>query len=281
MRIPGGNTPPGQTVAMRTRIAVVAALLVVATAGAPVAAAVALPAQTPTTTPTTAPTPTTTPTTPPTTPSTTPSTAATTTPPTTSQPTSTTPTTRETTTSSSTSSTTSTTTPATATRGGSGLSGKTIALIILAVVAALLIILLIVVVLRRQRREQWAREARDAVADGTGLAGVVSQGLAALDQPVLAARTWSDLDSRGARLHGRLGVLAERAPDERSGAVVTGMDRDLQALRSAVEADRALRVGPPAPTAEQLGYSAAVVRQRLADLQQSLGQLDNHLRQFR
>jgi hypothetical protein len=255
---------------MRTRIVAVAALLILSAVCAPAATALGLlPAQTPTTTPAvTTTTPTTTPTT------TTPTTA----PTTTSRPTTSTSTTIPTTT---TSSTTSTTTPATTTTttGSSGVSGKTIALIVLAVIAALLVGLLVVLILRRRNRAQWQTEARGAVAEASGLAGVVSQGLASLEEPAFAARTWSDVDLRGARLHSQLQGLAARAPDEQAGAVVGGMDHDLQSLRSALDADRALRLGPPPPTAEQLGYSAAVVRQRLADFEQSLGSLEDRVRQ--
>jgi hypothetical protein len=147
------------------------------------------------------------------------------------------------------------------------------------VVAALLIILLIVLMLRRRNREKWHTDARGAAAEASGLVGVVTQGLASLEEPAFAARTWSDVESRGARLHSRLQGLAEKAPDEQAGAVVTGMDQNLQGLRSAVDADRALRLGPPPPTTEQMGYSAAVVRQRLADFEQSLGSLEDRLRQ--
>jgi hypothetical protein len=55
------------------------------------------------------------------------------------------------------------------------------------------------------------------------------------------------------------------------------LDRALQALRAAVDADRALRLGPPPPTAEQLGYSSAVIRQRSADFEQALADVDRLL----
>jgi hypothetical protein len=71
--------------------------------------------------------------------------------------------------------------------------------------------------------------------------------------------------------------LATDAPNERDRIIITRVDQDLQSLRSAVEADRALRLGPPPPTSEQLGYSEAVIRQRAADFEQSLGDLDRHL----
>jgi hypothetical protein len=145
------------------------------------------------------------------------------------------------------------------------------------VVAVLLIIGMLVFLLRRRARQQWRDRARGAAAEASSLLGVLAAGLADLDEPARAARTWSDLEARGVHLHGRLQRLAAEAPDERDGMAIVGVDRDLQSLRSAVEADRSMRLGPPPPTAEQLGYSEAVIRQRAADFEQSLGDLDRHL----
>lgn len=202
------------------------------------------------------------------------STAATTVAPTTtSQATSTTSTTQPTTTTS----TTTPTTTTTAAKSSSGTSGGTIALIVALIVAALLIIALILLLLRRRGRAQWREQARGASAEGASLLALLMAGLAALDEPARAARTWSDFEARGAHLHGRLQALGTAARDEHNGAAVNGVDRDLQSLRSAVEADRGLRLGPPPPTTEQLGYSEAVIRQRTADFEQSLGDLDRYL----
>jgi hypothetical protein len=145
------------------------------------------------------------------------------------------------------------------------------------IVAVLLIIALILLLLRRRGRAQWREQARGASAEGASLLALLMAGLAALDEPARAARTWSDFEARGAHLHGRLQALGTGARDERDGAAVNGVDRDLQSLRSAVEADRGLRLGPPPPTTEQLGYSEAVIRQRTADFEQSLGDLDRYL----
>jgi hypothetical protein len=154
-----------------------------------------------------------------------------------------------------------------------------VALIVAAIVAALLIILLVVLLLRRRGREQWDADARGAAAEASSLTGVVTQGLTSLGEPAAAARTWSEVEMRGGRLHTRLQGLAQKPPDEAAGAVANRMDQSLQSLRSALDADRALRLGPPPPTAEQIGYSSAVVRQRLADFEQATGQLDDLLRQ--
>jgi hypothetical protein len=145
------------------------------------------------------------------------------------------------------------------------------------VVAVLLIIGLLVLLLRRRARQQWRERARGAAAEASSLLGVLTAGLAVLDEPSRAARTWSDLETRGAHLHGRLQALAADAPDQGDGAVIGPLDRSLQSLRGAVEADRSLRLGPPPPTPEQLGYSEAVIRQRAADFEQSVGDIDRRL----
>jgi hypothetical protein len=154
-----------------------------------------------------------------------------------------------------------------------------VALIVAIVVAVLLIILVVALLLRRKGRQQWETNAQGAAAEASSLVGVVTQGLTGLDDPTAAARTWSAVETRGARLHDRLRGLAQKPPNEQDGTIVNRMDGSLQSLRSALDADRALRVGPPPPTAEQLGYSAAVVRQRLADFEPSAGQLEDRLRE--
>jgi hypothetical protein len=145
------------------------------------------------------------------------------------------------------------------------------------VVAVLLIIGLIVLLLRRRGRQQWRERARSGAAEASSLLGLLAGGLAALDEPTRAARTWADLEARGAHLHSGLQALVADAPSERDRSIVGLLDQNLQSLRSAVAADRALRLGPPPPTTEQLGYSEAVIRQRSADFEQSLGDLDRHL----
>lgn len=97
--------------------------------------------------------------------------------------------------------------------------------------------------------------------------------MATLDQPAAAAAMWADLERLSSHLHVRLQTLQRKPPDASSGDAVSIADRSVQALRSAIESDRSLRLGPPAPTAEQLGYSAAVIRERATELDQALDEL--------
>ncbi|MGI8777750.1 MAG: hypothetical protein ACR2LJ_10305 [Acidimicrobiales bacterium] len=207
--------------------------------------------------------------------------------PTTVTPTTSPPTTREratttvpssTSTSTSTSSTSTTsTTVAGAGNGGSGISGKTIGLIVGAIALLILVGVVIVLLIRQREAQRWTDEAALAAAEGRDVLALATHGLATLDQPAAAARTWSDLEAQGAQLHQRLQGLSRRPPEEWLGASVARTDQALQALRSGTDADRALRLGPPPPTSEQLGYSEAVVRQRTADFEQELGGLDASL----
>ncbi|MDQ6797415.1 MAG: hypothetical protein M3011_05215 [Actinomycetota bacterium] len=158
--------------------------------------------------------------------------------------------------------------------GGSGISAKTIALIAGALAVLLLVGLVIFLMMRQRDSKRWHDQAVQASAEGRSVLALAIHGLATLGQPASAAHTWSDLEAQGAQLHQRLQALGRRPPEEWLGAAVARADQSLQGLRSAADADRALRLGPPAPTSEQLGYSEAVVRQRSSDFEQDLGALD-------
>jgi hypothetical protein len=173
-----------------------------------------------------------------------------------------------------------TTVPATTTttRDTSSGSSDALPLIIAILLIAAAAVVIIILLMRRRAAGGWVEEARYAVSEGQRLSGVVSQGLASLDAPAAAAHWWSDVDAIGADLHTRMAALASDAPSSGAAAAAAQGDRSLQTLRAAVESDRALRLGPPAPSEEQLGYSEAVVRQRLAEFDQSLIDLDSFVR---
>lgn len=156
----------------------------------------------------------------------------------------------------------------------SGLSGTAIALIVGALIALALIVLIIVLIARRRRSDEWRFEARGVAEEAQRLTGSVVHGLGTLASPSAAAHTWSEVDAEGARLHARVQALAAGAPDAHAQAVTARTDQTLQGLRSAIDSDRALRLGPPPPTQEQLGYSEAVVRQRASDFEQAVQDLE-------
>jgi hypothetical protein len=191
-----------------------------------------------------------------------PTTAPPTTPPTTT-PVTTTPATSAPTTSTSTS-TTSTSVPATQSS-----SSNTTAIVvgILIAVAVALLILLIVFLVRRRRRADWWTRARLVAAEASALASAVDRGVPLLRDPGAAAQVWADLNTRIAHLRGELRTLGQSAPDGPARTAANRASQGAETLQSAIDTDRAVRIGPPPPTPEQLGYSEALLRQRAAELE--------------
>ena len=64
--------------------------------------------------------------------------------------------------------------------------------------------------------------------------------------------------------------LETHAPDDSSRADAGRLLGPLDELAEALETDRALRLGSPPPSAEQLSYSTAVIHQHVEALQAAL-----------
>ena len=64
--------------------------------------------------------------------------------------------------------------------------------------------------------------------------------------------------------------LEGRAPDDPSRASAARLRERLDGLAGALEADTALRLSSPPPSEEQLSYSAALIREQVTQLQDSL-----------
>jgi hypothetical protein len=62
-------------------------------------------------------------------------------------------------------------------------------------------------------------------------------------------------------------TLEARAPDDLSRKTAGRLRAQLAELAAALETDRALRLGSPPPSAEQLSYSTALIRQQVTELQ--------------
>jgi len=109
----------------------------------------------------------------------------------------------------------------------------------------------------------WRSSVIDAYAKGSALHDAMSaaETPGALAAPDAGAR-WSDIQRRGDDLGQALYALREAAPDEASKARVADALASLQAVRSAMEAERA-----PTGTDPQ---QAEVVRGRLASFEASL-----------
>jgi hypothetical protein len=126
------------------------------------------------------------------------------------------------------------------------------------VLAAALVIGIVLWLRSRSSDRSWS-----AHADDLGLRTLV-----ALD----------DVLAQGSVVTGRVQALAAearsletRAPDDRGRARVGRLRTGLDALVSALESDRSLRLASPAPTGDQLSYSTAVIRQHVDQLQALLG----------
>jgi hypothetical protein len=83
-----------------------------------------------------------------------------------------------------------------------------------------------------------------------------------------------DVLERGSVVTGQAEALAAEArsleagaPDERERAEAGRLRESLDELVRTLEADRALRLGSPPPTPEQLSYSTALIRQQVEQLQ--------------
>jgi hypothetical protein len=61
--------------------------------------------------------------------------------------------------------------------------------------------------------------------------------------------------------------LAARAPDDPARAAGAQLRGRLDELAGTLEADRTLRLGSPPPSAEQLSYSTALIRQQVEQLE--------------
>ena len=113
----------------------------------------------------------------------------------------------------------------------------------------------------------WRRHRSGALAWGAKTADLNRRALVALD----------DVLAKGSLVTGQIEALAAearslegRAPDDVSKASASNVRSRLDELASALETDRALRLGSPPPSSEQLTYSTALIRQQAEQLQGAL-----------
>jgi hypothetical protein len=130
-----------------------------------------------------------------------------------------------------------------------------------------LVILLTVLLIRRRRRAQWWANARLVAAEASALASALNRGVPLLRDPNAAVQVWADLNGRMTRLRGQLRLMGESAPDAPARAATNRATQGVESLQAAIDTDRAVRIGPPPPTPDQLGYSEALLRQRAAELE--------------
>jgi hypothetical protein len=113
----------------------------------------------------------------------------------------------------------------------------------------------------------WRRQRSQAASWSTRLADLSRRCLVALD----------DVMAQGSIVTGQIEALAAetrsleaRAPDDASRASVARLRARLDELANTLESDRALRLSSPPPSAEQLSYSTALIRQQAEQLRSVL-----------
>lgn len=113
----------------------------------------------------------------------------------------------------------------------------------------------------------WRRHRAGAADWSSQAADLTRRSLLALD----------DVLAKGSVVTGQIQALAAearsleaRAPDDASRAAAANVRARLDDLAETLESDRALRLGSPPPSAEQISYSTALIRQQVEQLQGAL-----------
>jgi len=141
------------------------------------------------------------------------------------------------------------------------------------VVVILLVIAAIVALIVSRRRgdkaseASWVQQVDRAVADGRLIVDELRQG------PGAGPETEPALSRRLRTLEATLTSLQARSPSDGDRTALTDARRALADLLAAIDGDVRLRIGPPAPTAEQLATSHALINQHALDLDESLARL--------
>jgi hypothetical protein len=140
-------------------------------------------------------------------------------------------------------------------------------------VAALLALLGLVALRRHAGSVSWWGRVDSLGRDGQALVDLGRAGPAATD-PSQQVAHWSALEQRAQALGMSTAAVRADAPDSGSRTALDGLGRASDQYLTSIRSARALRIGPPAPTAEQLAFADAEAGQRLAVVAGQLNQLD-------
>jgi hypothetical protein len=142
---------------------------------------------------------------------------------------------------------------------------------------ALLALVLGVALRRRSERKSWWARADALVHDGRALVDLGTAGPAGAD-PQQEVAHWGTLEQRTQALANEVQeVLGSGPPDDVTRAAVAGLGQAVADYLAALRTSRTLRIGPPAPTPQQLQYADAESGQRLAVVRANLDQLDQRV----
>jgi hypothetical protein len=160
--------------------------------------------------------------------------------------------------------------PALAESTSTGSAWPWVIVVIVVVAAALLGWLLL---RRRSGRRSWWDRADGLVREARAVVDLGSTGPASSDPEHQVAR-WSTLEQRTQTLIADLNAAVDDAPNEEARGTVVSVSMAAQAFLTEVQRTRALHLGPPGPSAEQLEFAAAESNQRVAELGRAADQLE-------
>ncbi len=177
-------------------------------------------------------------------------------------------TTHETTSSSTTSSSTTTAPSSTVSS-----SEKKVPWLAIGLLAAVLVLLILVALRSHAASGRHWRQVNALLADGGALVDLGRSGPAAA-APDQQVAHWSALEQRAQGLGSATASVRSTSSDSQVRAALDQLGQASDGYLGAIGRSRALRIGPPAPTADQLAFADAEARQRLEVLAAALGRLD-------
>ena len=147
--------------------------------------------------------------------------------------------------------------------------------ILFGVVAAAAVCGLIVMVAQRRRQVAHARaSALHQVIVGAHQLADAAMAIPNNNEPIAVTLWWRLVEAHDATLNAARSALTQLRAHDRLAPAFTDVSTAQEALRAAVATDRSVRVDAPAPTNEQLDYSAALVRERANALRESADALE-------
>ena len=141
------------------------------------------------------------------------------------------------------------------------------------VLGALVALIVVVMVRRRSERSTWWSDVDGVGRQGQTLVDLGAAGPASADAQQQVAH-WATLEQRTLELAAAVTASTAGAPDDAARAVLANLDQAVGTYLAALRTSRTLRIGPPAPSPEQLQFADAESSQRLANVRGMLGQLD-------